>query len=298
METRLLKYFLAIAKAGTISKASRELHVTQPTLSRQLKTLEEELGTELFIRKQRQMILTRAGVQYQRDAHKIISMLDNAKKKAQQVENNVVGTITIGCIEANAAELIAKSIKLYHQKYPAVKFELYDLDSTDIQERLDQGLLDLGVVLKPSETAKYYVQNLNLTDQWGIVVSKNILPDEQTISQQELQKLPIFITRNSIMQSEMSSLLKIPLEKLQIVGTQNLVSNSLYLAENQTAYPLCASGAFVGNTSKLKFLPLQDTDSIKQQLIWSKQRKTSDVVDDFIDLLVDQDNQYLMKEKL
>lgn len=289
METRLLKYFLTIAQTGTISQASRELHVTQPTLSRQLKTLEDELGTELFIRKQRQMVLTNAGVQLQTDAKQILSMLTQAKTRVQETDNKIVGTIAIGCIESNAANLLAQTIKRYHKQFPGVKIELYDLDSTDIQERLDQGLLDLGIVLKPSETAKYYVKDLQLKDSWGLVASKSAFLKKEDISKAELRNVPIFITRNNLIQAEMTTLLGIPLSELHIIGKQNLVSNSLYLAKNQTAYPLCAKGAFIGDTNDLKFLPLKDVSLIEQQVIWSKQRKVSDIIQRFIDLLVNED---------
>lgn len=291
METRLFRYFLAIAQTGTISKASRELHVTQPTLSRQLKELEKELGTELFIRKQRQMVLTNAGMQFQTDAKQILSMLDHAKTNIQEIDNKVVGTIAIGCIESNAAKLLAQTIRLYHEQYPGVKIELYDLDSTDIQERLDQGLLDLGIVLKPSETAKYHVKDLNLKDSWGLVVSKKAFLNKDEISKVEMRKVPIFITRNNLIQAEMTTLLGIPFSELNVIGKQNLVSNSLYLAQNQTAYPLCAKGAFIANTNDLKFLPLKDASLIEQQLIWSKQRKASEIIQKFIELLVKQDQQ-------
>ncbi|WP_334332461.1 MULTISPECIES: LysR family transcriptional regulator [unclassified Companilactobacillus] len=293
METRLLKYFLTIAQTGTISQASRELHVTQPTLSRQLKTLEEELGTELFIRKQRQMVLTNAGVQLQTDAKQILSMLNQAKTRVQETNNKIVGTIAIGCIESNAAKLLAQTIKRYHKQFPGVKIELYDLDSTDIQERLDQGLLDVGIVLKPSETAKYFVKDLQLKDYWGVVVSKSAFLKKDNISKAELRNIPIFITRNNLIQAEMTTLLEIPLSELDIIGKQNLVSNSLYLAQNQTAYPLCARGAFVGDTDDLKFLPLKDANLIEQQVIWSKQRKISDLIQKFIDLLVSEDQKVL-----
>ncbi|MQS76785.1 LysR family transcriptional regulator [Companilactobacillus halodurans] len=286
METRLLKYFLTIAQLGTISQAARELHITQPTLSRQLKSLEDELGTRLFTREQHQMILTKAGLEFQNDAKQIIKMIERSQQRVKQVENDIVGTIAVGCIEANAAQLLASVIKEYHQKYPGVKFELYDLDSTDIQERLDQGLLDLGIVLKPSETIKYHSKDLNLTDKWGVVVPKKRFPEQISIKKADLLKLPLFITRNNIMQSEMKTLLGISFSQLNLVGIQNLVSNSLYLTDNETAYPLCASGAFVGETKTLKFLQIDNVKPIYQQMIWSKQRKVPTIVNKFIEMMI------------
>lgn len=295
LDTRILKYFLTIARVGTISEAARELHVTQPTLSRQLKDLEKEIGTDLFIRKQRQMVLTEAGLEYQLDARQIIALVDHAKQKAQQAEQNIVGTITIGCIESNAAELVAKTVKEYHQKYPAVKFEIYDLDSTDIQERIDQGLLDAGIILKPSETVKYSSYDLNLIDKWGIVVSKSI----KSLNSNQLKRLPLILTRNNLIQSEINSLLNISVDELNILGHQNLVSNSFYMAQNDTAYPLCAKGAFIQETKDLRFLEIKGSKPIQHQIIWSKQRKVTEIVLGFIKLMtsIDEKNKVVLAVK-
>lgn len=283
METRVLHYFLKIAQTGTISQAARELHVTQPTLSRQLRALEAELGTPLFIRKQHAMVLTPAGSQYQSSARQILAMVDRAKQGVQQSNDDLVGTIAIGCIEANAAKLMAAAITQFHHQHPAVKFELYDLDSTDINERLDQGLIDLGLVLKPNETEKYHRYNLNLEDRWGVVVARASQFAQQTdVRLAMLKKLPLLVTRNTLVQSELSEILGLPVDHLNIVGTQNLVTTSLYLAQQGVAFPLCAGGAFIQDTADLKFIPLHGARPIKQQLIWSKQRATTDAVTEFI----------------
>jgi len=286
METRLLNYFLEIARTGNVSQAARELHVTQPTLSRQLRILEDELGTKLFEREKHKMVLTKAGSHYQTYARQILTMVDRAEVEINQLENEMVGTISIGCIESNAADLMAKAIKKFHQQYPAVKFEMYDLDGADIQEQIDQGLLDLGIILYPNETTKYNSIALKLRDYWGVVLSKKIpLTNKMNLNVDDLKQLPLLVTRNSIMQSELSKLLGVSLSDLNIIGTQNLVTNSLRLAANEVAYPICASGAFAGETSELKFLRILGSRPIYHQLIFSKQRNTSEVVDKFIEVL-------------
>lgn len=274
METRLLTYFLKIAQTGTISQAARELHVTQPTLSRQLRALEADLGTPLFVRAQHQMILTPAGSHYQSAARQILEMLDRAKQRAQTTDQALSGMVAIGCTETNGARLVAAAIRDVHQQYPAVKFTLSDLDATDIQERLDQGGLDVGLVLEPSETLKYHRIALRLKDQWGVVLpADHPLAHGPGLTTQDLKDLPLFLTRNSLVQTELSEILGLELQHLNVVGTQNLVTNSLYLAAQHVAFPLCAKGAFFPQTQGLVFMPLLGARPISQQLIWSKQRE-------------------------
>lgn len=283
METRLLTYFLKIAQTGTISQAARELHVTQPTLSRQLKTLETTLGTPLFERERHRMVLTPAGSQYQAAARQILMMVTRAARELQQTDEALVGTVVIGCTQTNGAQLIARAIQRFNAQYPAVKFELSDLDATDIRERLDQGALDLGLVLRPSETVKYHVRDLNLRDRWGVVVARqHPVAQRSTLSTRELRQLPLLLTRNDLVQSELSDILGLTLDCLTVIGTQNLVTNSLYLAEAQVAFPLCAAGAVAQLGPALKFIPLLGARPIQQQLIWSKQRELSTAAAAFV----------------
>lgn len=283
METRLLAYFLKIAQTGTISQAARELHVTQPTLSRQLRALETELGTPLFVRAQHQMILTPAGSRYQVAARQILMLVDRAKQTAQATDQALSGTVAIGCTETNGAELVARAIRQFHHQYPAVTFSLSDLDATDIQERLDQGTLDLGVILRPSETLKYHRLSLQKADHWGVILpADHPLAQAAGVTTADLQRLPLLLTRNSLVQTEISDILGLDIQHLNVVGTQNLVTNSLYLAQQQVAFPLCAQGAFFPQTQGLVFVPLLGARPIDQQVIWSKQRELPTAATKFI----------------
>lgn len=145
MEFRVLRYFLAIAREGSISKAANVLHVTQPTLSRQIKDLELELGQQLFIRGSHSVSLTTEGMTLRKRAEEILDMVGKAKMEFMNFNKKVAGDIYIGSGENQAVRLIAKAIKNLSEKYPDIHYHLYSGNAYDVTERLDKGLLDFGI---------------------------------------------------------------------------------------------------------------------------------------------------------
>lgn len=245
METRILEYFLKVAQLGNVSKAARELHVTQPNLSRQIQKLEEELKVQLFDRQNRMMILTSAGIIFQERAKQIV---DLTKKAAHDVlpEDDLRGEIAIGCVESKIDSFLSKAMMSFRDKAPHVQFALYDADCDDIREKIDRGILDLGFLLAPVEVAKYEFINLEIEDYWGIVVpSSNPLTQKKEINLTELSYLPLIVPRRTIVKDEIMSWLQEPERELNIVGSQNLVSNSLPLVKLGWGFVMCSAGSYL-----------------------------------------------------
>ncbi|MHC9532626.1 LysR family transcriptional regulator [Dellaglioa sp. L3N] len=286
METRILNYFLKIAQLGNMSKAANELHITQPTLSRQLKNLENLLETPLFNRDNKKMTLTNSGIIFQERAQQIVSLIE---KSTQDVINNdaLNGTIAIGCVESSVAKFLGAIIMAFHEQYPNIKFSLYNADGDDIKEKIDSGRVDLGFLLSPVEVAKYEFIKLPVTDNWGIVVPKNTsIAIKTSINTAELTSLPLIIPARSIVQNEVASWANIPTKELTIVGSQNLLSNALYLVKEKLGYALCASGAYLNRPdTALNFIPLSSSYKIKHMMAWKKNQKTFTAVQIFIDFV-------------
>lgn len=155
MEYRVLKYFLIVAREENITRAAEILNVSQPALSRQLMQLEEELNTKLFIRGKRHLTLTDAGLLLRRRAQEIIDLTLKTEQEIQKENDNLEGTISIGSGEAQSMKMMAQWIQQFHELYPNVKFEIHSNNATYIQERLDRGLLDIGILLAPKDLTKY-----------------------------------------------------------------------------------------------------------------------------------------------
>ena len=175
VEFRLLKYFLAVAREENITKAANVLHITQPTLSRQLAQLEEDLNVKLFIRGKRSIVLTNEGMLLRRRAEEIIDLVDKTQKELLEQEANIDGTITIGYGELYAVDILARIIKEFKKKHPLVKFNLYTASGELVKERLDRGLIDIGIFLESINKEKFEVIPIPIKERW-VVVMRNDAP--------------------------------------------------------------------------------------------------------------------------
>lgn len=173
MEIRVLRYFLTVAREGNITKAADVLHVTQPTLSRQLKDLEQELGKKLFIRGSHSVILTDEGMLLRNRAEEIVNMVDKLEAEFSSMEETIGGDVYIGGGETEAMKHIARVAKDVQLRYPNIRYHLYSGNEEDITERLDKGLLDFGILIQPANISKYNYLNMPAKDVWGVVMTKD-----------------------------------------------------------------------------------------------------------------------------
>ena len=167
MELRVLRYFLAVAREENISAAAEYLHLTQPTLSRQLMDLEAELGKKLFIRGNRKITLTEDGVLLRKRAGEILDLVEKTESEFRSEDEAIAGEIHIGGGESDAMRLVARTARILRTRYPGIHYHLYSGNADDVGERLDKGLLDFGILIEPFDRIKYDALRLPMADRWG-----------------------------------------------------------------------------------------------------------------------------------
>lgn len=272
MEIRLLKYFLEVAQEGSISAAADSLHITQPTLSRQLKYLEEQLDTTLFIRGNRNISLTNDGLLLRKRAEEIIMLVEKTEKDFLHNNDIISGDIYIGCGETDAMKIIARITKELQSEYPHVKVHLFSGNADDITENLDKGLLDFCILIEPADIKKYDFLRLPIKDKWGLLMPNDSpISFHDVITPNDLLNIPLLTSRQTMVSNEFSGWLGSDFEKLNIVGTYNLIFNASLMVEEGVGYALCLNKLIntTGN-SKLCFKPLSPKLESALNIVWKK----------------------------
>lgn len=274
MDTRLLEYFLAVAKYGNITRASEQLHVTQPTVSRQLMDLEEALGTPLLIRGKRQVTLTEAGILFQQRAEEIISLMEKTMRDVIDQDDLLGGTVTLGCVESCVSRMLPKVLAGFSARYPKVKYEIYSADGDDIREKLDQGELDFGILVEPVETAKYDFFRLPYWETWGVVMRKDDpLAQKESLQKEDILPLPLILPRREIVQDHIAGWFGVDRSQLNVFAGHNLLNNAALLAEAGLGYIICVGGSFgIRGGENLRFIPLSPERKTGHMLAWKKNR--------------------------
>lgn len=291
MEIRVLRYFLAIAREGSITNAANFLHVTQPTLSRQIHDLEKELGQKLFTRGSHSMTLTAEGMILRKRAEEIISMVDKTEAEFNYMENAIGGDIYIGGGETDAVKLIAETAKDLRENYPGIRYHLYSGNSEDVTERLDKGLLDFGILIQPANITKYDYINIPAKDTWGVVMRKDSpLAKKESILKEDLLDVPLICSRQAISQersqNEFADWFGEDFEKLDIVTTFNLVYNAAIMVEAGIGYAVTIDKiANTSESSSLCFRPLTPRLDSGLNVVWKKYQVFSSAAEVFLERL-------------
>lgn len=274
MDLRLLEYFLAVAKVGNITKAAEQLHVTQPTISRQLTDLEESLGTQLLIRGKRQVTLTDAGVLFQQRAEEILSLMDKTRRDLLDQNDLLGGTVALGCVESCASRMLPEVLGQFSKLHPKVRYELYSADGDDIREKLDRGELDFGILLEPVEAAKYDSIRLPYWETWGVVLPKDDpLAKKKAIGKEDILSIPLILPRREIVQDNIAGWFGVERGQLNIFAGHNLVTNATLLAKAGLGYPVCVGGSFeIRGGENLCFRPFTPERTTGHVLAWKKNR--------------------------
>ncbi len=284
MDIRVLKYFLAVAREGNITKAAESLHITQPTLSRQMMELEEDMGTELFIRGRRQILLTDSGILFQQRAKEIVQLYEKVRREMAEQNDLLGGTISIGCVETIASNLLPEVLTEFSKQHPMVKYELYSADGNDIREKIDRGDIDMGILVEPVEAAKYDYICLPFHEQWGIVMkTDDPLAQKEAILTADIQDKPLIVPRRTIVIEEIAKWLGMERERLNIVASHNLLTNSLLLVERGFGYTICVKGAFdIRKKDNICFLPFFPERITGHVLAWKKNQVFSNATAKFL----------------
>ena len=274
MDIRILKYFLTVAREGNITKAAEKLHITQPTLSRQITELEKELGTTLFIRGNRKVTLTTGGILYQQRVQEIVSLLSKAEQDITEYGNTVGGTVTIGCVETTASLLLPDAIETFSSEFPMVRYELYTAYGDDIRDKIDSGHLDIGIFVEPVETAKYDTFPLPISDVWGVLMRRDDpLAKKEYISIDDIAGLPLLLPNRRIISDEIESWFGKKANSLNVLAHYNLINNTILLVERGLGYALSLRGAsLIRLNTSLLFVPLTPERKAGHVLAWRKNR--------------------------
>lgn len=282
MELRVLNYFLAIAREENFTRAAEQLHVTQPTLSRQVAQLEEELGVELFVRSNHNIILTEDGMILKRRAQEILSLADKTKRDFLHKEENLEGVISIGSGEFLSTRFLTDCIAEFRKKHPLVRYEFYSGNAGNIRDYIERGLLDIGLMSEPIDIRKYDFITIPAKEQWGVLVQINSpLAEKEFIIPQDLVGVPLISTSGEFMESNISKWFGEYAEQVDIVAKGNLLYNEAMLAES-------GIGAVIGirlsyNYNYLRFIPLSPTLESGTALAWKKEQIFSAATAAFID---------------
>lgn len=287
MKFRVLQYFLAIAREETISKAAESLHITQPTLSRQMKGLEEQLGKQLFIRGNRKINLTEEGILLRQRAEEIISLVEKTESEIMHSDTTISGDIYIGSGETEGMRILAKVIDTCHKEYPKIKFHLYSGNSQDVVEKIENGLIDFGVLIEPADISKYDFIKIPVKDKWGVLMRKDSpIASLKSITADTLKKLPLICSSQEIVKNEISGWLNDDYNKLNIVATYNLIYNASLLVEEGSGYALGLDKLInTSGNSKLCFIPLEPKLEVGLTLIWKKYHLFSKAASYFLNQL-------------
>lgn len=271
MEIRVLKYFLAIAKEESISKAAEYLHVSQPALSKQMRDLEERLGTTLFIRGSRKITLTEDGLLLRQRAQQIIDLTDRTETEIIMGNASLSGKVCIGCGETEGMQWIARAIKKVQILHPNIQFHLHSGNAEDIMDLLEKGLIDFGVVIGEVDLSKYHSFLLPIQDITGVLMLKDSpLAKKEIITAQDLIAQPLIISSQGLEKEPLPHYL-IQNGNYHIVATYNLIYNASLLVKENVGYALGLDKLMNTNEdSELCFKPLTPISKDKISLIWKR----------------------------
>jgi DNA-binding transcriptional LysR family regulator len=244
MEIRVLRYFLTVAREENISKAADVLHITQPTLSRQLAQLEEELGTQLFCRGSRKITLTNEGMLLRRRAEEIIELVDKTSQEILASDAEISGTITIGAGELASVQTMMELCGSFQEKYPQVKFEFYTATADQVKERMERGLVDIGLLLEPIDMERFEFIRLDIKENWVVLMRPDSpLAAKTGVTPKDLAGLPLLLPSRLKVQSEVANWFGNEFENLNVRYTGNLSTNSAVLVQNGYAYAIVIEGS-------------------------------------------------------
>ncbi len=272
MKLNVLNSFLTVARLQNISRAASVLYISQPALSRQIKELEEEVGSTLIIRGNKNVSLTPEGLLLQKRAKQIVELVEKTKGELSSTEEDVGGTIYIVGGETHAFKLLANTFHKLHQEYPNIHIRLFSGNMDAVNERLDREMADFGLVIEPADITQYEYLRLPFKDRWGVLMRKDSpLAKLDAIEPQNLWDVPLINSQQALKGGQLSSWMKIEPEKLNCVASYNLLFNASILVAAGVGYALCLDNIIdtTGDTD-LCFRPLSPPLESHVDLIWKK----------------------------
>ena len=282
MELRVLKYFLMAAREENMTKAAELLHVTQPTLSRQIMQLEEELGCKLFQRSNHSVYLTEEGMLLKKRAQDIIALEEKTLGEFRNQQEEIAGEIAIGSGETRGISILTDAMAFFQKEYPLVTYEMFTANADDIKERLDRGLVDFGFLMEPVDISRYNFIRMKQKESWGVIVREDSpLADRERVTAQDLLKVPLISVKRALVQKELEGWFGDLYEQVQIAAIYNLINNGLEMVKS-------GMGALLGFQIRtlepgLKLIPLYPAVETGSVLVWRKNQVLSQAAYQFLD---------------
>ena len=293
MEIRVLQYFLAIAREQSIIRAAESLHLSQPTLSTQIKNMEEELGKQLLIRGtkgSRKVTLTEEGMILRKRAEEILDLVKKTENEIILSDNVIIGDVYIGAGETDGVRLLARAAGKLKKLYPGIHYHISSGNAVFVREQLDKGLIDFGIIFGTPDPTKYESLKLPAKDVWGVLMPKDSpLAEKEFISPEDLWGQPLLISQQEADGGALVQWMKRSISELDIVMTYNLLFNASLLVEEGLGYAICFDRIInTSGDSRLCFRPLYPTIESEMYMIWKKYQVFSKPAEKF--LLMMQEN--------
>lgn len=284
MEIRVLKYFLMVAREESITKAAEALHITQPTLSRQLAQLEDDMGVHLLERGARSVTLTDEGRLLRRRAEEIVALADKTERELSEAGTDIEGVVNIGGGELLVTDIIADLIKAFQAKHPLVTFDYYTGITEQINERMDQGLTDVGILVEPFDMEKYDFVRVYPSARWGVIMRSNDpLAGKESIHAKDLRGRNIILPGRRKLKSELSTWLGTVYEEIHCPVVMTLGANAAVMVKAGIGAAITSEGAApLADDREIVFRPLSPEMSIRTVLAWKRHQPFSRATTEFI----------------
>lgn len=281
MELRVLRYFLMVAREENITKAANLLHVTQPTLSRQLMQLEEELGVKLFHRSRHRILLSEEGMLLKRRAQELVDLADKTLQEFSQEASELAGKIAVGSGELQSTGVLAEILTAFHKQHPQIHYELFSADADGIKERLENGLLDFGLLLEPVNIQTYEFIRMPVKEQWGVLVRKDsLLAGKAAVQAEDLIHTELIASGRDLIVNDLGNWFGEYADQIDVVVHGNLLYNMAMMVEQGLGSALCLK--LDTCYQKLCFRPFTPALTSGSVLVWKKAQRISPMLAAFI----------------
>lgn len=292
MELRVLQYFLAVAREQSISGAAQALHLSQPTLSTQLKALETELGKQLLIRGtpgSRKVTLTEEGMLLRKRAEEILSLVRRTEREIARADEVIAGDIYLGAGEADSVRLLARAAQRIRERHPNIHFHISSGDGKDVLEDLDKGMIDFGLLLNQADSEEYEAVELPARERWGVLMRRDApLASKEQITPEDLWDQPLILSRQAAAGPFLPAWLRREPTDLNVAATYSLLYNGSLLVEEGMGYALCLDNIInVTGESPLCFRPITPPLELGVYLVWKKYQVFSKAAEIFLSAVRD-----------
>ncbi|MCQ2427081.1 MAG: LysR family transcriptional regulator [Clostridia bacterium] len=284
LDVRLIHYFLVVAREQNMTRAAAELHISQPSLSAQISELESRIGVKLFRRTNKNTLLTEDGILFRSRAQELLDLSDKIESEFTVGAGGVSGDIFLGCAETHIMSYISEVFRQMKLEYPDVRLHIYSGDAEAVRERLDKGLLDVGLLLGPAVHEKYDYIGLGMYDTFGLLVPRDCdLAERASISVGELSELPILMSRQTASGSQ--NIIGMNPAEIHTVGSYNLATNVTYMVEQGLGYALCIDNLVNTEGRNLRFIPIKPEVRLEAYIVTKKYAYLSKAVRVFLQRL-------------